>query len=71
MPKLSHASILQNLVLMIVFIWLIKYVVAIVKVMNLIGDVKGKVAVMMDDMIDTAGKPFLIVLKHHCCCCCH
>lgn len=71
MPKLSRALILQNLVLMIVFIWLIKYVVAIVKVMNLIGDVKGKVAVMMDDMIDTAGKPFLIVLKHHCCCCCH
>jgi len=25
------------------------------KVMNLIGDVKGKVAVMVDDMIDTAG----------------
>ena len=24
--------------------------------MNLIGDVKGKVAVMVDDMIDTAGK---------------
>ena len=24
--------------------------------MNLIGDVKGKVAVMLDDMIDTAGK---------------
>lgn len=23
--------------------------------MNLIGDVKGKVAVMVDDMIDTAG----------------
>lgn len=27
------------------------------QVMNLIGDVKGKVAVMVDDMIDTAGKP--------------
>ena len=26
-----------------------------VQVMNLIGDVKGKVAVMVDDMIDTAG----------------
>lgn len=26
------------------------------QVMNLIGDVKGKVAVMVDDMIDTAGK---------------
>ncbi|KAL2322923.1 hypothetical protein Fmac_027302 [Flemingia macrophylla] len=26
-------------------------------VMNLIGDVKGKVAVMVDDMIDTAGMP--------------
>lgn len=25
------------------------------QVMNLIGDVKGKVAVMVDDMIDTAG----------------
>lgn len=24
--------------------------------MNLIGDVKGKVAVMVDDMIDTAGE---------------
>lgn len=24
--------------------------------MNLIGDVKGKVAVMLDDMIDTAGE---------------
>jgi len=28
----------------------------ILQVMNLIGDVKGKVAVMVDDMIDTAGK---------------
>jgi ribose-phosphate pyrophosphokinase len=27
------------------------------QVMNLIGDVKGKVAVMVDDMIDTAGMP--------------
>jgi len=27
-----------------------------VQVMNLIGDVKGKVAVMVDDMIDTAGE---------------
>lgn len=26
------------------------------QVMNLIGDVKGKVAVMLDDMIDTAGE---------------
>lgn len=26
--------------------------------MNLIGDVKGKVAVMLDDMIDTAGESF-------------
>jgi ribose-phosphate pyrophosphokinase len=26
-----------------------------VQVMNLIGDVKGKVAVLLDDMIDTAG----------------
>lgn len=25
------------------------------EVMNLIGDVKGKVAVLVDDMIDTAG----------------
>lgn len=24
--------------------------------MNLIGDVKGKVAIMVDDMIDTAGE---------------
>lgn len=30
--------------------------VRIMQVMNLIGDVKGKVAVLMDDMIDTAGK---------------
>lgn len=27
----------------------------VLQVMNLIGDVKGKVAVMVDDMIDTAG----------------
>lgn len=27
----------------------------LLQVMNLIGDVRGKVAVMMDDMIDTAG----------------
>lgn len=26
------------------------------QVLNLIGDVKGKVAVMVDDMIDTAGE---------------
>lgn len=33
------------------------------QVMNLIGDVKGKVAVMVDDMIDTAGnEPDLV----HC-----
>ena len=30
--------------------------ISIVQVMNLIGDVKGKVAVMVDDMIDTAGE---------------
>lgn len=29
------------------------------QVMNLIGDVKGKVAVMVDDMIDTAGKHYI------------
>lgn len=29
--------------------------------MNLIGDVKGKVAVMLDDMIDTAGECSLYV----------
>lgn len=29
-----------------------------VQVMNLIGDVKGKVAIMVDDMIDTAGMHF-------------
>lgn len=28
------------------------------QVMNLIGDVRGKVAVMVDDMIDTAGESF-------------
>ena len=33
-----------------------------VQVMNLIGDVKGKVAVMVDDMIDTAGKLRSIVV---------
>ena len=27
------------------------------EVMNLIGDVDGKVAVLVDDMIDTAGEP--------------
>ena len=30
------------------------------QVMNLIGDVKGMVAVLVDDMIDTAGKLFFI-----------
>lgn len=30
--------------------------------MNLIGDVKGKVAVMVDDMIDTAGMALISVL---------
>lgn len=34
---------------------LIKPSVDDVQVMNLIGDVKGKVAIMVDDMIDTAG----------------
>jgi phosphoribosylpyrophosphate synthetase len=29
--------------------------------MHLIGDVKGKVAIMVDDMIDTAG------LQYFCC----
>ena len=34
--------------------------------MNLIGDVRGKVAVMMDDMIDTAGKlSHLKYIKHN------
>lgn len=32
------------------------------QVMNLIGDVKGKVAVMVDDMIDTAGELGLIFI---------
>uniref|UniRef100_A0A0E0CEV4 ribose-phosphate diphosphokinase n=1 Tax=Oryza meridionalis TaxID=40149 RepID=A0A0E0CEV4_9ORYZ len=32
------------------------------QVMNLIGDVRGKVAVMMDDMIDTAGMLYLYQL---------
>lgn len=32
------------------------YFTSFLQVMNLIGDVKGKVAVMVDDMIDTAGK---------------
>lgn len=40
---------------------LTKYAVANLKVMNLIGDVKGKVAVMVDDMIDTAGNNFSLV----------
>ena len=30
------------------------------EVMNLIGDVAGKVAVLVDDMIDTAGAPFAL-----------
>ena len=30
--------------------------------MNLIGDVKGKVAVMVDDMIDTAGWLYMLLL---------
>lgn len=32
------------------------YLLFTLQVMNLIGDVKGKVAVMVDDMIDTAGE---------------
>lgn len=40
------------------------------KVMNLIGDVKGKVAVMVDDMIDTAGMsismPYFKFAKKYC-----
>ena len=35
------------------------------EVMNLIGDVRGKVAVLVDDMIDTAGAPAIVShLKH-------
>lgn len=33
------------------------------QVMNLIGDVKGKVAIMVDDMIDTAGRDSLQKLR--------
>lgn len=33
----------------------IRLIFHVTQVMNLIGDVKGKVAVMVDDMIDTAG----------------
>lgn len=33
------------------------------QVMNLIGDVKDKVAVMVDDMIDTAGKSVYYYIK--------
>lgn len=35
--------------------------ILLVQVMNLIGDVKGKVAVMLDDMIDTAGEPSYLI----------
>jgi len=31
------------------------FVILSFQVMNLIGDVRGKVAIMVDDMIDTAG----------------
>ncbi|MFS7951975.1 putative ribose-phosphate diphosphokinase [Helianthus anomalus] len=31
------------------------------QVLNLIGDVKGKVAVMVDDMIDTTGEIFFLL----------
>lgn len=37
----------------------------LLQVMNLIGDVRGKVAVMMDDMIDTAGKFSLVSYSRH------
>jgi hypothetical protein len=30
-------------------------IIDLLQVMHLIGDVKGKVAIMVDDMIDTAG----------------
>lgn len=36
--------------------FLIGKLIWLTQVMNLIGDVKGKVAVMVDDMIDTAGE---------------
>lgn len=39
------------------YLQIVKHIVnVILQVMNLIGDVKGKVAVMVDDMIDTAGE---------------
>lgn len=31
--------------------------------MNLIGDVKGKVAIMVDDMIDTAGELYIYIYE--------
>ena len=37
----------------------------LLQVMNLIGDVRGKVAVMMDDMIDTAVKLSLLIYSKH------
>lgn len=36
------------------------------EVMNLIGDVRGKVAVLVDDMIDTAGAPAIVSPLKHC-----
>ena len=38
------------------------------EVMNVIGEVKGKVAVVVDDMIDTAGRVIWLNFYYHCMC---
>lgn len=48
---MSEDSLLFHVLIVILFLNILNGL----QVMNLIGDVKGKVAVMVDDMIDTAG----------------
>lgn len=49
-PVLKHSFYCHKLFSVLLFHFCFFF-----QVMNLIGDVKGKVAVMLDDMIDTAG----------------
>ncbi|KAG5037515.1 hypothetical protein JHK86_018355 [Glycine max] len=52
---LEQFGAVQSSLTIIMVLQLCDWVNLILQVMNLIGDVRGKVAVMVDDMIDTAG----------------
>lgn len=47
---------MKNSIFLILLFFLKHIAILVFQVLNLIGDVKGKVAVMLDDMIDTAGE---------------